>query len=330
MYKILFINLNPRSLKYIHLGFSDLGHKTLEYVNEYENRDYSLLDKKLNNLLHSFKPDIVFSYGWWENLENIDSFYQTINKHGIPHAYWATDDPPCFYNMSLPIGRKTDLLFTTAVEYIDKYREEGINAYLLPFACCPHYHKTVEPCIELSHDIVLLAHNYNVAWDPTYFYYRLNGINNIVRPIAENHFDLKAWGLWWRAEDRIYNLPEKNYGLTLPYEKIPQAYSSCKIALGLQTVGNSISMLSSRTFEILGCGAFHLSQYSPALEMFFKKGIHMEWSKSPDETLEIVRFYLSRENTRKKIARQGQEEVYSRHTYTNRAASVIDVLKHYI
>ncbi len=327
MYKILFFNFNPRSFKYIQSGFKKSGCETLEYVNEYENMDYILLENKLNGLLNLFKPDVVFSYGWWSNLENIDSFYHTLNKKGVLHIYWATDDPPCFDYMSLPIGKKTDILFTTAAECIDNYKKNGVNAYLLPFACCSSHHKKVPVCDSLKHDIVLLGHNYNVTWDPAYFAYRLNGIENLIKPIAQGNYDFMAWGLWWRSGDRIYKLPMKNYGLILPYEKVPQVYSSCKIALGLQTVGNSTSMISSRTFDALGCGAFHLSQYSPGLERYFKKGIHMEWSKSSDETIEIIEFYLNRDNLRNRIALKGQAEVYKNHTFKDRAAFVIKVLK---
>lgn len=103
-------------------------------------------------------------------------------------------------------------------------------------------------------------------------------------------------------------------------------YSSAKIALGLQTMGNSKTHCSVRTFEIMGCGAFHLSRYSPALEYYFKKGIHMEWSKSADETLEIVKFYLSKERAREKIARKGQQEVYENHTILHRVRSVLDIV----
>lgn len=330
MQRILFINFNPRSRKYIKYGFQDLGFDVAEYVNEYENMCYSLLDSKLNELINTFKPDMVFSYGWWENLENVDSFSHTLKKNGIFHVFWATDDPPCFQNMSLPIGRKADLVFTTAEEYIMKYEENFVKAYLLPFACDPDHHKALAPVKEFQHDLVLLGHNYNVLWNPQYFSYRLNGVNNILRPIVENGYDLRVWGLWWRASDRIYNLPEKNYGDVLPYENVPKVYSSSKIALGLQTVGDSKTMLSSRTFEALGCGAFHLSQYSPALETFFKKGVHLEWSESAEETLDIVKFYLQRDDARKKIARQGQQEVYARHTYKDRANLVMETVKNYL
>lgn len=329
MQRILFVNFNARSRKYIKYGFQELGYDVLEYVNEYENMCYSLLDDKINALIHSFNPDMVFSYGWWENLENISSFSHSLKKNGVFHVFWATDDPPCFENMSLPIGSKADLVFTTAEEYIGKYAENGVKAYLLPFACDPGHHKTVPPMEEFRHDLILLGHNYNVLWNPQYFSYRLNGISKILRPLVENSYDIRVWGLWWRAADRIYNLPEKNYGNIQPYENVPKIYSSCKIALGLQTVGDSKTMLSSRTFEALGCGKFHLSQYSPALETFFKKGFHMEWSQSAEETLELVDFYLRNEAAREKIAGRGQQEVYARHTYKHRAGLAMETVKNY-
>lgn len=327
MKTILFVNFNPRISKHLHIGFREVGVKVAHYVNEFENMAYSLLENKLTSLIKSTGPDAVISYGWWETPELAESYCSAIKRWDIPHIYWATDDPPLFESMSLPIGTYSDVVFTTAAECIKAYNSNGVKAALLPFACCPRQHKRVVPSPRLRHDIILVANNYNIFDDPGYFKYRLSGLENMVKPVAAGTYDFKAWGYWWRSPERIYNLPERYYGLHLPYRHTVRAYSSCKIALGLQSVGTSRTMLSSRTFETLGCGAFHLTQYSPALETYFKKGVHLEWSSSPEETIEIIEFYLKNESSRERIARRGQKEAYAKHTYAHRAREALEQLK---
>lgn len=209
MYRILFYNFNPRSVNTAHLGFEEIGCPVMKYDMKNSNLNVELMEKNLNNLIDSFKPDIIFSYGWWIDRINIDAFCNVIKRRGIFHVFWAFDDPECFNKLSLPIGKHCDLVFTSVVECIEDYENNEINAFLLLHGCHPSIHKKVSPSQEFAHDIVLLANNYNAKQNPNYFAYRFNGIKNVVRPIVENNYDLMVWGLWWRDSDRIYNLPKK-------------------------------------------------------------------------------------------------------------------------
>jgi spore maturation protein CgeB len=125
---------------------------------------------------------------------------------------------------------------------------------------------------------------------------------------------------------RPFRLEKCYYGGYLPYERLPAAYSSAKIVLGLHSVDSSPSMMSMRTFEALGCGAFHLTQWTPAIENYFSNHKHLVWSKSPEETMELAQYYLGKEHLREKIARTGQQEVYDKHTYLHRARDLLAAL----
>lgn len=68
----------------------------------------------------------------------------------------------------------------------------------------------------------------------------------------------------------------------------------------------------------------------PPWKAFFRKGIHLEWSKSAEETLEIAKFYLKKEAARKRVALKGQQEVYEKHTLLHRTKYGLDVIKQYL
>lgn len=328
--KMLVCCFNPSSLDNIHLGYMEAGCEvdTLFIGGAYENNT-DLLVKDLSEKIEGFKPAVIYSYGWWDIGIRLESYLEVIKSKGIFHIFWAYDDPVCLENISMPMAVKSDLVFTTVEECIPEYRKRGIAAHLLMHGCYPPRHKRVVPEEDFKKEIVLLANNYDIYEDAIYREFRGQGVNHMVRPLVDDDYDIKVWGRWWNHWEREYILPGRYYGGVLPRGEEAKVYSSCKISLGLQTVGTSKTHLSVRSFEAMACGAFHLSQYSPALEEHFKKGVHLEWSRSQQETLEIVRYYLRKETKREEIALKGQREVYEKHTLLHRARSALDIIKAY-
>jgi tetratricopeptide (TPR) repeat protein len=76
----------------------------------------------------------------------------------------------------------------------------------------------------------------------------------------------------------------------------------------------------------MGCGIFSLVSYVPQLEEIFKNRYHLVWFHTPDEAIELIRYYLSHSEEREKIARQGQEEVYKNHTYDVRVKEMFNIV----
>jgi len=104
------------------------------------------------------------------------------------------------------------------------------------------------------------------------------------------------------------------------------AYSSAKIILGVHSITDSRTMQSMRTFEILGCCGFFLTQFTKAIEAMFINHKHLVWSSSYEETSDLMNFYLNNASAREKIAKNGQKYVYENHTYEKRVADIINAL----
>lgn len=47
----------------------------------------------LEDILTGLKPDIIFTPGWSINFFDTDQYLDIVKKSGIPHVYWATEDP---------------------------------------------------------------------------------------------------------------------------------------------------------------------------------------------------------------------------------------------
>ena len=275
----------------------------------------------LINLLRTWKPDFALAEG--VSISTVaQKLFPLLRRNALPLVYWAIDDPPDWRLMSRPLGRGASLVLTPAQECLPLYRREKMRALYFHFACNPAFHCPTEPSFEYTCDLLLVANYY------TSYPQRRIGLETILTPLRSGPFHLKVFGNeHWLANTDNYTLPAKIYQGYLPYEHLPCAYSSAKIVLGLHSVIDSPTMMSMRTFEALGCRAFFLTHWSPAMENLFKNHVHLVWSRHPDETLELVRFYLNRDDLRQKIARQGQAEVYRNHTYQHRLQSVRDRLE---
>ncbi|WP_407313734.1 glycosyltransferase [Desulfosporosinus sp. SB140] len=308
--KLLFLNDSSLLTQGLASGFSseDIIRYLPVHLPDWEDR--------LEHLLKAWKPNFALAEG--VSISTVArKLFPLLRRHSIPLVYWAIDDPPDWRRMSRPLARGASLVLTPAEECLPLYHRDKIRALYFHFACNPSFHRPVEPSLEYHSDLLLVANYY------TSYPQRAIGLETILTPLRSEPYQLKIYGNeYWVSNTDHYSLPSNVYRGYLPYDQLPCAYSSTKIVLGLHSVITSPTMMSMRTFEALGCRAFFLTHWSPAIENLFKNHIHLVWSRHPDETLELVRFYLKREDLRLKIARQGQEEVYRSHTYQHRVQSV--------
>ena len=150
----------------------------------------------------------------------------------------------------------------------------------------------------------------------------------VLQPLIEQGYDVQVYGNeWWLDPNQAYTIPASHYGGYMANEDLPAACASASIILGLHSVDTSRTMMSMRTFEILGCGGFYLTQWTPAVEEMFINHHHLVWSKSREETLDLVKYYLQHPELRQRIALQGQSEVYQKHSYQQRVREIMPYLQ---
>ena len=308
--KILFLNNSSLLCYGLASGFSPTDE--IHYIPVHQ----SGWEDNLIAMLKTWKPKFAFAEG--VSISTVArKLFPILRRHSLPLVYWAIDDPPDWRLMSRPLGRGAKLVLTPARECLSLYHKDNIRALYFHFACNPAFHRLTKPSSKYSCDLLLAANYY------TSYPQRKIGLETILTPLRSGGFDLKVFGNeHWLANTDHYTLEQEIYQGYLPYDQLPCAYSSAKIVLGLNSVIDSSTMMSMRTFEALGCQAFFLTHWTPAIENLFKNHVHLVWSRHPDETMELVRFYLGRDDLRAKIARQGQEEVYRNHTYQHRVQSI--------
>lgn len=310
--KILFTNPSPMIKYGMQKGFDKNGWET-DRIEVPEQTVEGLTQK-----IESFKPDYLFTEGGVNTKKFI---YPVLSRYAIPHIYWAVEDPIAHTKMALEWATKSVLVLTPDIEMVDSYIQNGHKALCIPFAIDPDYYFKY-PLDEhfASLDAVHIGNNYNVFKDRRLAY------GYIIQPFIDRQKRLEVYGWDWQNPRHTFNLPPHYDKGFIAHEKSVAAYSSAKIVLGVHSITNSRTMQSMRTFEVLGCGGFFLTQSTPAIRNMFQNHFHLVWSSCYEETVELMDFYLPNDKARQKIAQSGQHQVYGQHTYERRVKEIIEAL----
>jgi len=278
---------------------------------------YNNQAEALYKVINNWEPNIVFFEGFPGFNSSLVPAIKKDFGHKLKIFYWAIEDPINTSQSDRWFVPYVDYVFTTCKELIPHYQQLGKPCDVLLFGCLPSFHRKWHIKPEYQTDIILVGSNYDRRYEKTY--------NILLNPILEKGYKIQVWGIWWDDANRPYNLlkyPEIIKG-PLAYEELPSAYSSAKIALNVNQIWSSETQTSMRTYEIMACRTFSLGYYTKAFEKLFVKGKHMSWSSSPEETIQLIDYYLTNEEARENIARWGQLEVYQKHTYMHRAGTIL-------
>ena len=119
-------------------------------------------------------------------------------------------------------------------------------------------------------------------------------------------------------------LPVDNRGTVKTLTEMPLVFSQSRINLNPTTKGIREG-LSLRIFDVLGCGGFLITNYQAELGEWFEPGVDLEVYGSLDELEDKVEYYLSHEEERAQIARNGLEKVRQYHNYTERVLQMLEL-----
>lgn len=115
--------------------------------------------------------------------------------------------------------------------------------------------------------------------------------------------------------DMIPNI--NNRGIADSKWMTPRIFKCSKINLNI-TMRSITSGIPQRIFDIMGSGGFVISNYQPELAEFFVPGEDIVLYDSIPDLLNKIEYYLSNEQERLQIARNGYEKVKALHSYRNK------------
>ena len=118
----------------------------------------------------------------------------------------------------------------------------------------------------------------------------------------------------------------QNMGRADYYDLSPLIFKCGKIHLNI-TLRSILTGIPLRAFDIMGCGGFLLSNFQNDYLEHFVPDEDFVYYESYEDLQNKVRFYLSHEDARERIARCGYEKVKAEHTYENRIQTILNMIE---
>lgn len=256
----------------------------------------------------------------------LQALVEYCRETGVPTVFWNKEDPP-HYEDFLDTARLFDHVFTTDVTLVPTYQQElgHQNVGVLPFAAQTAVHNPVRP-----------QHGYqerDVAFAGMYFAHKfperreqmdllLNGALD-VSPRMKHGLEIFSRFL---GEDDRYQFPGDLGGRvvgSLEYPRMLTAYKAYKTFLNVNSVVTSSSMCARRIFEISASGTPVVSTPSAAISEFFPED-EVPTVANREQAADAVRSMVRSRELRDRTVHRAQRRIWGEHTYTHRAASLLD------
>jgi spore maturation protein CgeB len=231
---------------------------------------------------------------------------------------WHPD--PVLDETVLRLARKVDFFFTMAQGLVEDFRKAGVpRVAWLSQGFAPSFFEPGEVSPQsrafLGSTLTFVG---NLSELPEYLVRR-----RFLSRVLQEGFNLKWWGP--PPARKLKNLPFflsslwRAYGGRFIYgSEYAQVASLSRIFLGVDRAPQIRNSMSERLYIAVGCGAFYLCQHIEGIEEVLKPGREIETFASEDEMMDKIRFYVPREDLRRRIAEQGRRKVLAQYTYRHR------------
>lgn len=260
--------------------------------------------------------------------QEITALLAECRRRSLPTVFWNKEDPPHFEDF-LPLAQFCDVVFTSDVRLIPEYRARlgHERIAVLPFAAQPAIHNPARP-----------AHNFaarDIAFAGMYFAHKyperseqmdlLLGAAEAVSGKMEHGLEIFSRFL---GDDERYQFPGSLADLvvgSLPYTNLLTAYKHFKVFLNVNSVIDSPSMCARRIFEITAAGTPVVTTPSAATREFFPTD-EVPQPETTEDAEYVLRALVRSKELRDHAAHKAQRRIWSKHTYTHRALTVMDSL----
>lgn len=270
----------------IHTGHKDLNNQILKDISE-------------------FKPDIVFmqiqtpDIVFVETIKHIKKYCgKIINFTGdvrSPLPYWY-----------LEMGKEIDMTLFVSQTDVEIARTRGINAEWIQIGFDPEiYNDRVVPA--KVPEIVFTANNYD--------HFELSSYRKFVAHALLNEFKgrFQLYGSGW-------TIPSLDCNASMQQQAA--IFRGAKICISVSNFNQS-KYASDRLLKYMGAGAFVLSHDFEDIEKLYEKNYHLSTFTSIDDMIEKCHYYLSDDQERNRIARNGYELTHNLYTWDSMINNLI-------
>lgn len=318
--RILFIESGEIWSNNLTRGFKANGHDVI--ISGPINKD------NLFQMIERFKPDFAITIGWGleHTKDKLKIIRQQMEAYKIPLIYWAVEDPAYTDIWSIPLINTVNpsFVFTICPNKVEVYKKLGIPSEQLDFGYEETINKPDDAYPEFESQIAIVANAYPNILEKYPEHFRHKSLDILIRPLLKENIRIDFWGNDWDKMEKYlgFKIPNDWIHGFLNYKETNKVYNSSKIILGLQ---NYPYLLTQRTYEILGSGAFLITVNTPGVINKFIPEKDLVVSSNQEETVQKVKYYLNHPEERSQIQTQGRKAIQV-HSYKARANQIINTL----
>lgn len=286
------------------------------------------MNRKLLQVVYQENPDLCFFILFTDEIKQ-ETIKEITEKSGAVTFNWFADDHWRFDVYSKYWAPLFHWISTTDSQAPEKYQKIGYKNVIKTQWGCNHFlYKPLN--IEKKYDITFVGQSHGNR-------------KEIVEKIRRSSMHVKCWGSGWE-------------GGRIPQEEMTRLFSESKVNLNLTASSgmwnpktlfrglasrrsdgiivfdsfrkwfNNLSglrryrreQIKGRTFEIPGCGGFLLTASADNLSDYYEDVKEVVIFNNIDDLIQKLRYYLSHDKERKRIAHAGYQRTLRDHTYEKR------------
>ena len=265
--------------------------------------------------------------------QDVMEFLGSRRPSGITHIHWDTDGISSTYyrsksgdgiEMDVIYAAKPDLVLTMCPEMREFVKRKNIACEMMYYAYSPLFHHPMAELDANEGQISLIGSSYATLYPFHPEHFRYASLKILIKPLIENGYPVQLYGddAYLPLINRILGveMPRELYHGALPYERTCTVYNSSFINIVTQ---NHDRTITKRTFEILGSGGFILSSDNSEIRKLFTPGRDLVVSSSPEQTLELVKYYKDKKDEWRDVRKNARLSVRN-HTYKQRAEYILE------
>lgn len=331
LYSVIKYDYNDKSrgldLSYNHMYKSFLKIPGLEVIHfdccDFNNKKIKKeKNKQLIELVEKEKPDLLFHVAYTDQITP-DTLKYIKNNTKTTTMNWFCDDTWRFDSFTKEWCWYFDYSITMGPDNVDKYLSiDYKNVIISQWAINPDY------CPKLN-----LPYRFDVS-----FVGQPHGNRRqIMKKLKKAGINVVYFGHGWKRNlfNNFWNsifdqFPDLKFNLgKITDEEMVNVFNQSKINLNLSnaSVPGTPDQFKARNFEVPACGGFLLTGEIKHLEDYYEIGKELICFKNIEDMIDKIKYYLSHEDERIKIAEAGYKRTIRDHTYQKRFEDILRQIK---
>ena len=285
-----------------------------------------VFDKELYMEFHNAGIQTVHYMPMAANTERLDK----VGEEGSDmSAHFASSQPQYLYNISFVGSLYTEEhnffdRMTTLSDYTKGYLDAIMSAQM-KIQGYNFIQESLSPIMDDLYHALPMDPNPDGVESKEYLYAqyvinrKITGLERteLIRAVTERfHFDLFT-------PNKDFTMPNlTNHGTVDYYTQMPLVFKQSKINLNisLRSIKSGIPL---RAFDIMGSGGFLLSNFQADYLDDFIPGVDFDYYESKEDLLAKTGYYLSHDDERAAIAKNGHDKVAANHTFRHRVREML-------